>query len=323
MVQNHGKKKRAKQRAQRTGAGHQPSVTNTLHTHEPLPDMTVLSLVPHGAGRVLDLDLAARLVAACRAGCGPCQTSLAAKARQDRPTLAALAGVAFDLAPTAGVFASATTRDWAPLARDAKAQNSGIEALAAVEAMTDAQVSELLEDALDHWAAGGVPEEQIADMIKFVGTDGPDAAHAHAEPDTGLMEGMLPYVDGWQINHTLATRVVSAVWAGCASCQAELTPQVVDDRATLAGLAGAVFLTPAHTPLQETAAGPAARAWIEQAHGKFRTCGAEAVLRAVAELDEDDAEDLLEEALDLWDDSGAALAGAPAPAPGRPHGRPP
>ncbi|MFG2960867.1 hypothetical protein ACGF5O_44990 [Streptomyces sp. NPDC048291] len=310
MVQNHGKKKRAKQRAQRAGAGHQPSVTNTLHTHEPLPDMAVLSLVPHGAGRALDVDLAARLVAACRARCGPCQKSLATKVRQNRPTLAALAGVVFGLLPTVGVLASAATREWAPLARDAKARNSGAEALAAVEAMTDEQVSELLEDALDHWAAGGVPEEQIAGLIKFVGTDGPAGAHVHAEPDTGLMEGMLPYVDGWQINHTLATKVVSAVWAGCDSCQEKLTPQVVADRATLAGLAGAVFLTPAHAPRQETpAAGPVARAWIEQAHGKSRTSGAETVLRAVAELDEDDAEDLLEEALDVWDDSGAAQAG--------------
>lgn len=170
MVKKHGKKQRARQKSRRTGAAHASAAAGTTHTHTPLPDMDVLPLVPHGAGRVLDLDLAARLVAACRAGCGPCQKSLAKKARQDRPTLAALAGVVFGLVPTVGMFASATTREWAPLARDAKARNSGIEALAAVEAMTDEQVSELLEDALDHWAAGGVPEEQIADMVKFVGS---------------------------------------------------------------------------------------------------------------------------------------------------------
>ncbi|WP_055522927.1 hypothetical protein [Streptomyces graminilatus] len=170
MVKKHGKKQRARQKSRRTGAAHASAAAGTTHTHTPLPDMDVLPLVPHGAGRVLDLDLAARLVAACRAGCGPCQKSLAKRARQDRPTLAALAGVVFGLVPTVGMFASATTREWAPLARDAKARNSGIEALAAVEAMTDEQVSELLEDALDHWAAGGVPEEQIADMVKFVGS---------------------------------------------------------------------------------------------------------------------------------------------------------
>ncbi|MFB6755474.1 hypothetical protein ACFCX6_31680 [Streptomyces sp. NPDC056353] len=182
MVKKHGKKQRARQKSRRTGAAHASAAAGTTHTHTPLPNMDVLPLMPHGAGRVLDLDLAARLVAACRAGCGPCQKSLAKKARQDRPTLAALAGVPFGLVPTVGMFASATTREWAPLARDAKARNSGIEALAAVEAMTDEQVSELLEDALDHWAAGGVPEEQIADMVKFVGSPNLPPRQRPADP---------------------------------------------------------------------------------------------------------------------------------------------
>ncbi len=168
MVKKHGKKTRAKNRSHRTGAAHASAAAGTPHTHTPLPDMDVLSLVPHGDGRVLGLDVAARLVAACRAGCGPCQKSLSRRIRQDRPTLAALAGVVFGTLPTPGMFASATTREWAPLARAAKAGNDGASAFAAVEAMTDQQVSELLEDALDHWATGGATEEQIADMIKVI-----------------------------------------------------------------------------------------------------------------------------------------------------------
>jgi hypothetical protein len=188
VVKKHGKKQRARQKSRRTGAAHASAAAGTTHTHTPLPNMDVLPLVPHGAGKVLDLDLAARLVAACRAGCGPCQKSLAKKARQDRPTLAALAGVVFGLLPTVGMFASATTREWAPLARDAKARNTGIEALAAVEEMTDEQVSELLEDALDHWAAGGVPEEQIADMIKFVGAPDLPPRQRPADPMDAFRE---------------------------------------------------------------------------------------------------------------------------------------
>jgi hypothetical protein len=56
-------------------------------------------------------------------------------------------------------------------------------------------------------------------------------------------------------------------------------------------------------------AGPAARAWIERARGTAFTSRAEAALRAVAELSEEDAEDLLEASLDIWAGSRAALAG--------------
>jgi hypothetical protein len=187
VVKKHGKKTRAKKRSHRTGAAHASAAASTTHTHTPLPDMDVLSLVPHGDGRVLDLGLAARLVAACRAGCGPCQKSLSRRIRQDRPTLAALVGVVFGTLPTPGMFASATTREWAPLARAAKADNDGAPAFAAVEAMTDQQIAELLEDALDHWAAGGATEEQIADMIKVItpedlGITPEDAADAADPP---------------------------------------------------------------------------------------------------------------------------------------------
>lgn len=168
MVKGHGKKQRAKNRSRRTGAAHASAAANAIHKHEPLPDLSVLPLVPHGAGQALDVDLAARLVAACRAACRPCQKSLAKQMRENRPTLAALAGCVFGTLPTAGSFASGTTREWAPLARTALARNEGVEALAAVRAMSDEQASDLLEDALDHWAMGGATAEQLADMIKVI-----------------------------------------------------------------------------------------------------------------------------------------------------------
>lgn len=313
MVRNQRKKSRDKARAARTGASRASAATGNVHRHDPVPDMSILQDLPQAAGGKLNLDFAGRLVAAARAGCEPCQTSLMRKViERHRATLAALAGAVYGLKLNAGAqhstTVSAATRSWSPLARAAAETGDGTAAFAAVAEMDETQAAELLDDALNHWAAGGATPEQVADVLNTVGAAG--SAHFHPEPDTGLMEGMLPYVPGWEIDHDLATKVVSAVWAGCESCQSRLAPAVVADRATLAGLAGAVFLTPSHTLLQETpAAGPAARAWIEQAHGTFRTSGAEAVLRAVGELSEDAADDLLGESLDVWASSGAALAG--------------
>ncbi|MFB7584570.1 MULTISPECIES: hypothetical protein [Streptomyces] len=171
MVKNHGKKSRAKKRAQRTGASHAAAAAGTLHTHKPLPDMTALGELPYAAGRELDIELAARLVAACRTACKPCQKSLAEKLRTEhRPTLAALAGAVYgELAGRGGMtFASPTTRAWAPLARAVNAgEGDGGAALAAVEAMDDAAASDLLEDALDHWAMG---TPLPADLVEKVAT---------------------------------------------------------------------------------------------------------------------------------------------------------
>ncbi|QHC33857.1 hypothetical protein [Streptomyces sp. HF10] len=114
--------------------------------------------MPHGSWRVLDLDLAARLVAACRAGCQPCQQTLIPKVvKEKRATLAALAGAVYGAVPTVGFAASDTTRQWAPLARTAMQAGSGDEAFAAVDAMDEAAAAALLDDALDHWAMGDGP----------------------------------------------------------------------------------------------------------------------------------------------------------------------
>ncbi|MFE5847703.1 hypothetical protein ACFQ7N_39395, partial [Streptomyces niveus] len=165
MVSNHGKKQRAKKQAQRTGAAYSSAAAGTTHTHEPLPDMTALPLVPHGSWRLLDLDLAARLVAACRAGCVPCQKSLAKKMVTDaRPTLAALAGAVYGTLPTPGAVASGPTRLWAQLAREAVRSRSGESAFAAVVAMNGTDASALLEDALVHWAAGDLRLGQLVHL---------------------------------------------------------------------------------------------------------------------------------------------------------------
>lgn len=170
MVKSHGKKQRAKNRSRRTGAAHASAAANTLHRHEPLPDMAVLEGLPHHAGRELDTELAARLVAACRGRCLPCQRTLAQKLRtEQRPTLVALAAAVYGTLPSPGFVASATTQAWAPLARAGKTDAAAAaEALAAVEAMDDASASDLLEDTLDHWAMGGADPDEIADLIKVV-----------------------------------------------------------------------------------------------------------------------------------------------------------
>ncbi|MDA5279921.1 hypothetical protein [Streptomyces sp. Isolate_45] len=187
MVKKHGKKQRARAKARRTGAGYASAAAGTAHEHTPLPDMGVLMSVPHGGGRPLNLELAARLVAACRTACRPCQTSLAQQMRllENRATLAALAGTPFGILPSVGSFASETTRAWALLARAATAERQGDAALAAVEAMADPQASELLEDALDHWALGGASPEEIADMIQVVDLHPQDLG---SDPEEGAEE---------------------------------------------------------------------------------------------------------------------------------------
>ncbi|MFI8888622.1 hypothetical protein [Streptomyces sp. NPDC053813] len=170
VVKSHGKKQRARQKSRRTGAAYASAAAGTTHEHTPLPDMAVLEKLPHAAGRELDLDLAARLVAACRGRCQPCQRTLAGKLRaEQRPTLAALAAAIYATLPSPGFVASPTTQEWARLARAGKTDAAvAAEALAAVETMDDAAASDLLEDALDHWAMGGASAEEIADMVTVV-----------------------------------------------------------------------------------------------------------------------------------------------------------
>lgn len=169
MVKSHGRKQRAKNRSRRTGAAYVSAAAGTLHHHTPLPDMSALDTVPGLPGLFVDKDLAARLVAACRAGCRPCQSSLTPKVVEDRATLLALAGAIYTTLPTTGSLAAATTQAWAPLARAAYDDlGAAPDMLEAFDAMSAAQRSELLEDALDHWAVGGASAEELAGKVKVV-----------------------------------------------------------------------------------------------------------------------------------------------------------
>lgn len=76
-----------------------------------------------------------------------------------------------------------------------------------------------------------------ADLVDklHTGVPRPSAAaarHSHPDPGTGLMEGMLPCVSGWEINYDLAVKAVKAVkavsacWAGCESCREARPPRL-------------------------------------------------------------------------------------------------
>ncbi|CAM5593826.1 hypothetical protein [Streptomyces abikoensis] len=203
MVKKHGKKSRARTKKARTGAAYTSAAAGTTHLHEPLPDMSILTDLPYAAGRELDLDLAARLVAACRAACRPCQGTLAAQLRKDRATVAALAGAVYGTLPGgAGAFASQTTHQWKPTARAAHTSKDGTTALAAVEAMTTEQLSDLLEDALDHWAMGGADPDNLVEVItpEDLGMDPEDVAAAlapHAQVDFADDKAAYENRPGW------------------------------------------------------------------------------------------------------------------------------
>lgn len=171
MVKKHGKKQRARRKADRTGASYASAAAGTTHVHEPSPDLAAFDAWPDsGLGLPADRDLAARLVAAARASCRPCQESLAEQARRvSRPTVAALAGAVYSglAGISAGVFASPTTRRWAPHAREAAARGDSTDATGRVIMMEDEQVGDLLEDALDHWAMGApLPADLVEKLTK-------------------------------------------------------------------------------------------------------------------------------------------------------------
>jgi hypothetical protein len=89
----------------------------------------------------------------------------------------------------------------------------------------------------------------------------------------------------------------------------DLRRRTLADRATLAGLAGACYLSPLGAGVQHSAAvSPVTRAWAAKAHGKAFSADAEAALRAIAEMSEGEAKELLEDTLDHWAGSGASLA---------------
>ncbi|MET9067779.1 hypothetical protein [Streptosporangium sandarakinum] len=135
----------------------EPYSEAALHIDHPAPDLRFLPELPYAAGRAVNLRLATATVAGCRAGCASCQKLLIPRLLADRPTVAVLAGGVYGLWPGAGPLASPSTRAWHPLVRQAHESGDGTQAWAAIEAMSDGDLAQVLDDALDHWAAGGAP----------------------------------------------------------------------------------------------------------------------------------------------------------------------
>ncbi|MDP5317414.1 hypothetical protein [Streptomyces poriferorum] len=125
--------------------------------------------------------------------------------------------------------------------------------------------------------------------------------HNHAVLDTGLLEGLLPYMAGSAPDHDLAARLIGACWAGCRPCQTSLSTKAVAHRATLAGLAGGAYMNPLGAAAQASPLlAPPTRAWIARAQDAAASGNGHVALRAVDDLNEDDAHALLDDALDNW-----------------------
>ncbi|MFI6883953.1 hypothetical protein [Streptosporangium canum] len=186
MPEHHARKNRARRRQQSaSGAAYVSANAGTAHQH-PAPDLAVLGDLPYAAGRPVDLPLAVAAVAACRAGCRPCQASVIPLLLADRATIAVLAGAVYGLLPVAGSFASPATRTWQPLARQANGSGDGAAALVALERMPAEEVADLLDDALDHWAAGGA---DLTPILLDLGA----ADEAEPEPGADAVGGAPSY----------------------------------------------------------------------------------------------------------------------------------
>jgi hypothetical protein len=93
MPQGSRRKSANRRKQQRTGAAYTSVNAGTTHRH-PAPDDLgpVLTGLPYAAGSSVDTALALATIAACRAGCSPCQASLIPRALQDRALVSVLAG---------------------------------------------------------------------------------------------------------------------------------------------------------------------------------------------------------------------------------------
>ncbi|MFD5878452.1 hypothetical protein [Streptomyces yangpuensis] len=141
------------------------------------------------------------------------------------------------------------------------------------------------------------------------------AGHSHMASDTGLLEGMLPYVGGWGIDYDLGVAFLGACWAACTSCRMRQTRKVVGHRATLAGLAGTPWMYAGMEAPVPDSISPSTRAWIERARGTWWGAGSEGIEEAerllleVADMTSAEAADLLEAALPYWCTESMAGAG--------------
>ncbi|BDT39478.1 hypothetical protein [Streptomyces yaizuensis] len=231
MVKRQRKKSRDRRRAENTGVARVTAATGTVHQH-PMFDLSVLAGLPYAAGRPVNVGLAERMVAACRAGCERCQETVPLQVVADRPTLAALAGAVYGLSLNAGAVqsprVSGATRSWVPLAQAARESGDGAVALAAVEALSDEDAAALLDDVLDHWAAAGASADEIAALVRAVlppeeepapGTEksggrkeapeGPRVAQGEAYRPVG--GGLIAFPVAWGARELLSTGEIAAL----------------------------------------------------------------------------------------------------------------
>ncbi|MFE2723941.1 hypothetical protein [Kitasatospora sp. NPDC059327] len=195
------KSARAKQRA--TGAPYTAAAGGSAHRH-PAPDFGVMDSRLYGVTRQVSLAPAAALVGAARAGCRPCQDSaIPALVAGDRLVVANLAGLPFSLLPSPGFMAPASVRVWTVarqmLAAGLDGPAPAAPMLAVLEELSAAEVRDVVEDALDLWAAlGATPGEFAAaatpptsqdDPQEDAEDDLPEATEAPENPFTA--DGMV------------------------------------------------------------------------------------------------------------------------------------
>ncbi|RCG17909.1 hypothetical protein DQ384_39385 [Sphaerisporangium album] len=180
----------ARRLARATGQSYTRMRNLTAHRH-PAPDLSTLADLPYACGRPVELELAAVLVGACRAGCRPCQDVFVPGLCRHLPTVAALSGAVYGLWPVP-ISRSPAALAWYPLVRQARESGDGSAALAALEGMSTEQVADVLDGALDHWAAGGA-DVQIVSLDPEAAAAGEDTGSppAAGPPAYDLFPGMV------------------------------------------------------------------------------------------------------------------------------------
>ncbi|MER5649674.1 hypothetical protein [Streptosporangium sp. NPDC002524] len=161
-------------------SGHQQSG----HQH-PASDLGFLADAPYEQA---DLELAAALVGACRAGCSSCQATLIPKVLAgNRATVGALATISALMPAPMGLSSAVPrpVREWNPLARQALEDDNGAAALAALEAMTPDDLDTILDFTLNMWAFSGASIKPVV-----LDLDDPDV-----EDELGPVYTLLPGIE--------------------------------------------------------------------------------------------------------------------------------
>lgn len=206
---NRSQKKTARAKQRATGAPYTAAASGSRHQH-PAPDFGVMDSRLYGVTRQVSLAPAAALVGAARAGCRPCQDSaIPALVAGDRLVVANLAGLPFSLLPSPGLMSPASVRVWKVARRmldeglDGPAPAAPM--LSVLEELSPTEVRDVVEDALDLWAALGAAPGEFAAAAAPPTEDGPqqdaeddlpEATEPPANPFTA--EGMV-YLTGEQL----------------------------------------------------------------------------------------------------------------------------